>query len=131
LITESKFDSNSAGYRGTAVTINLCTDVDINDNEFIKNGPTLSTLELSLETPYHHFLQAGERTSVYFDPNNTCENEFVYVEECLIEDYSILIAHSEGAIYISADTSEDSDTRASTLIYDNFFFNNQAAPILN
>lgn len=40
------------------------------------------------------------------------------------------MAHTEGAIYVGADTSEDSD-RASTLIYDNLFYANQAAPILN
>jgi hypothetical protein len=41
-----------------------------------------------------------------------------------------MMAHTEGAIYISAETSENSET-AYTIIFDNFFYNNQATPILN
>lgn len=41
-ISRSQFESNSAGNRGTALTLSNNGNLTITNNKFIKNGPTMS-----------------------------------------------------------------------------------------
>jgi len=59
----------------------------IENNEFVKNGVVTATTEIALSTPYFNYLLSSSRSSVYFDPESTCLNEFSFVETCRLLGY--------------------------------------------
>lgn len=88
LIQRNTFSDNMSGQKGTAILTSKINEVQINENEFMNNGPVFGHREIEF-SPYYRFLAHKDRLLTFFDEELKCRDEFEWYHKCAREDTSI------------------------------------------
>ena len=71
-ISNNNFTSNFAGMKGSAIATKQLSELQIEGNSFIENGPVTTYSEM-LHSPYYKYLAMGARNLTFNDPlNESC-----------------------------------------------------------
>ncbi len=131
-MSNNKFDNNMVGQKGSAIQTENIVSFSLLSNQFTNNGPTLSYFE-AMYSPYYKYILDGKRFVGFYDPDKECLDEFDFYENCKASSgNTIQLPVLQGAVNLYTLTSKKDTVGPNKIKADaNYFYNNQAMPILD
>ena len=102
-IVNNTFANNYTGKRGSALLIELISELKIIENKFMSNGPVHTYTEIEHSPYYKNFLYNKRTLSYYLlgvQLLGDCKDEFSWFNRCHREGYEIDMPQLQGAIYL-------------------------------
>jgi hypothetical protein len=89
LIVNNTFSSNFSGKRGSALLIELISELQVIDNKFMNNGPVHAYQEIEHSPYVKNFLKNNRTLSFYLLDTSygTCVDESAWFGKCYREGY--------------------------------------------